>query len=326
MKTIILLLSLLITTPAFAQTAKEYINSGLEKHRKLDYKGAIADYTKAIELSKDDSDLYLNRGNCEYEIKEYEPAIGDFNKTIELSPKNARAYYSRAVVNAAQKKYKEALPDLDMVIELNPSIPNSLTLRGQLRAITGNMKGACEDFITAKNNGDKGVEQYLTQFCSNIQGYNESIQLNLPENENWKIGADQENTEQRSIDYIHTNETIENWTELVNTFVIKGVKGMKDSNADVVMNLMFEQSKKNAPEAKLTFIEKDEKAEFPWIIFTVESPWFNNDPTPESQLWYIVQGKQALYNNFRAIKKAIIPNELKEKWVAFFKSAKVVYK
>ncbi len=38
---------------------------------------------------------------------------------------------------------------------------------------------------------------------------------------------------------------------------------------DQAMNMLFDQAKKNAPEAKLTFIEKDESVEYPWIIFTV---------------------------------------------------------
>jgi hypothetical protein len=79
-----------------------------------------------------------------------------------------------------------------------------------------------------------------------------------------------------------------------------------------------------SPKAVLTFIEKDETAEYPWIIFTIESPSFKNDKKPESQLWYVVQGKSALYTNFRAVKEATVPKELKDKWTAFFKTGKIV--
>jgi hypothetical protein len=104
---------------------------------------------------------------------------------------------------------------------------------------------------------------------------------------------------------------------------IKGVKGIP---VDKAMNLMFDQAKQNSPKAKLKFIEKDEKAEYPWIIFTIEAPNFKNDKTPESQLWYIVQGKQALYTNFRAVKQAMVPADLKDKWIKFFKGGKIVNK
>jgi hypothetical protein len=121
---------------------------------------------------------------------------------------------------------------------------------------------------------------------------------------------------------IHANETIDKWTELGNMTSIKGIKGIPVERA---MVLMYDQAKQNAPKAKLTFIEKDETVEFPWILFTIEAPSFKNDKTPESQLWYIIQGKQALYTNFIAVKKPTIPTELKEKWMPFFKSGKVVH-
>ena len=111
--------------------------------------------------------------------------------------------------------------------------------------------------------------------------------------------------------------------ELGNMTSIKGVKGIP---VDKAMNLMFDQAKQNSPKAKSTFIEKDETAEYPWIIFTTESSSFKNDKNPESQLWYIVQGKQALYTNFRAIKQSTVPADLKEKWITFFKSGKIVSK
>ena len=138
-----------------------------------------------------------------------------------------------------------------------------------------------------------------------------------------KIGADQENEQTHVIDLIHSDETIDNWTELGNMTSIKGVTGVP---MDKAMNLMFDQAKLNSPKAKLTFIEKDESVEYPWIIFTIEAPSFKNDKTPESQLWYIVQGKQALYTNFRAVKQATIPADLKDKWTKFFKTGKIVNK
>jgi hypothetical protein len=104
------------------------------------------------------------------------------------------------------------------------------------------------------------------------------------------------------------------------------IKGATNVPMDKAMNLMYEQAKQNSPKAKLTFIEKDESVEYPWIIFTIESPNFKNDKNPESQLWYIVQGKTSLYTNFRAIKQASIPDDLKEKWIKFFKTGKIVNK
>jgi tetratricopeptide (TPR) repeat protein len=308
-------------TIAFGQTAEDHLQSGIAKHNKRDYKGAIADYSRAIKADNRMKEAYFNRATCELALQDLEAAMKDFTSTLELDPGFAKAYYSRATVYVTQNKYAEALPDLDKAIGLDSTLPNALTLRGQLRAQTGNNNGACEDFHMAKKNGDPQADRYINQFCGNQQQAGESLQLRWPESENWKVGAEQENDQQHVIDFIHTDETIEAWTELGNMSAIKGVKGVPVEEA---MNLMFDQAKQNAPKATLTFIEKDETTEYPWIIFTIEAPYFKNDKTPESQLWYIVQGKQALYTNFIAVKQATIPENLKEKWTAFFKTGQVV--
>ena len=323
MKRILTFLAVVISVTTFGQTAKEYLELGITKHNNKDFEGAIKEYSKAIKVDNNYTDAYFNKGTCELALKDFKSAKRDFDKAIEIDPKYIKAYYSRASVFVSQQKYVEALPDLDKTIELDPTTPNALTLRGQIRAQTGNKNGACEDFNSAKQNGDKQANKYLQQFCGNEQQVGESLMLNWPDEENWKVGDDQENETQHVLDLIHSNETINKWTELGNMTSIKGIKGVP---VDKAMNLMFEQSKKQAPKSKLTFIEKDENAEYPWIIFTIESPSFKDDKTPESQLWYIVQGKQALYTNFRAVKEATISPELKEKWIKFFKSGKIVNK
>lgn len=323
MKKILAILTIFYSLATFGQTTEEYLQNGISKHKQQDFKGAIKDYDKAIKAEKNNKDAYYNRGTCELALKDFKSAMSDFSKTIELDPKFAKAYYSRATVFVSQEKYVEALPDLDKTIELDPTVPNVLTLRGQIRAQIGNKKGACEDFNKAKEIGDKQADKYIKQFCGNEQQKGESLMLYWPENENWKVGSNQENAQMAMLELIHTNETLENWTEIGTMMSFKGAKNVP---MDKAMNMMFEQAKQNSPKAKLTFIEKDEEVEYPWIIFTIEAPNFKNNKKPESQLYYIVQGKQALYSNFRAVKQEIIPTDLKEKWIKFFKTGKVVYK
>jgi len=323
MKKVLTIIVIFCSLTAFGQTAKDYLQNGIAKHKQQDFAGAIKDYDKAIEADKSNKDAYYNRGVCNLALRDFKSAMVDFNKTIELDPEFVKAYYSRATVFVSQKKYVEALPDLNKVIEIDPTTPDALTLRGQIRAQTGNKEGACEDFNRAKSLGDKRAEKYLSQFCGNEQQEGESLMLDWPENENWKVGSSQENEQMAMIELIHTNETLENWTEMGNMMSIKGVKNVP---MDKAMNMMFAQAKQHSSKAKLTFIEKDESVQYPWIIFTIEAPSFENDERPESQLWYIVQGKQALYTNFRAVKQATISPELKDKWIRFFKTGKIVNK
>lgn len=322
MKQLFTILAFALFTASFGQTADDYLNTGIEKHNAKDFEGAIKEYSKAIKADKDLKVGYYNRGICALGLKDFKSAKKDFDKTIELDSKFVKAYYSRATVYVSQEKYAEALPDLDKTIELDQRMPNALTLRGQIRAQTGNKKGACEDFGKAKETGDKQADKYLSQFCGNEQQSGESLSLHWPENENWKVGSNQENEDMTMLELIPSNETFENWTEIGTMMAIKGAKNVP---MDKAMEMKFQDLKKNSPKAKLTFIEKDESVEFPWIIFTIECPKFKNDKNPESQLWYITQGKTSLYINFRAVKQATVPTNLKDKWITFFKTAKIVY-
>lgn len=323
MKQTLTLLAIFCSISVLGQTSKTHFENGLIKHKQQDYKGAIADYDKAIKEDQTNKDAYYNRGTCALALKDYRTAMTYFSKTIALDPQYAKAYYSRATVLVSEEKYREALPDLDKTIALDPQTPNVLTLRGQIRAQTGNKKGACEDFTIAKQIGDEQADKYLARFCGNEQQEGESLMLDWPDSENWKVGSSQEDEQMAMIELIPANETLEKWTEFGSMLSIKGATNVP---MDVAMNMMYDQAKTHAPKAKLTFIEKEEDIEYPWIIFTIESPGFQNDNVPESQLWYIVQGKTALYANFRAVKQAKIPTALKDKWTKFFKTGKVVHK
>ncbi len=103
--TLILLFSLV--TPIYSQTAKSYFETGYEKYNRGDYKGAIQDYTKAIELNPRYALAYHWRGNAKFSLKDYRGAIQDYTKAIELDPKNAWLYLNRGHVKFLLDKYIE---------------------------------------------------------------------------------------------------------------------------------------------------------------------------------------------------------------------------
>ena len=88
------------------QTAKEYFESGREKYKNEDYYGAIADYTKAIEIDLNYASAYALRGDPKRKLKDYYGAIADYTKAIEIDPNYDYAYAFRGVA-------KEELGDLN---------------------------------------------------------------------------------------------------------------------------------------------------------------------------------------------------------------------
>ncbi|MDP7647000.1 MAG: tetratricopeptide repeat protein, partial [Candidatus Woesearchaeota archaeon] len=99
----------LSTQAAHAQSAADYVNAGIEKGESGDSQGAIADFTKAIEINPQYAIAYSNRGNAKYDLGNYQGAIADYNKAIEINPQDARAYYNRGIAKRKSGDYQGAI-------------------------------------------------------------------------------------------------------------------------------------------------------------------------------------------------------------------------
>ena len=94
------------STPArqTLKTAEEYNNRGLDRQNRGDLDGAIADYTRALQLESNDASIYFGRGAARQKKNDLEGALADYNKAIELDPSHALAHASPGVVKVLLKK------------------------------------------------------------------------------------------------------------------------------------------------------------------------------------------------------------------------------
>jgi len=83
-KLILLLLIIFIPVITLAQTAEDYVNKGVAKYEKGDYRGAIQDFNKAIELKPNDALLYGLRGSAKIRLGQIDSGCLDLSKAGEL--------------------------------------------------------------------------------------------------------------------------------------------------------------------------------------------------------------------------------------------------
>ena len=103
-----------------SKEATEQYNRGLERYRAGDVAGAIAAYTRAIELDRRYADAYNNRGVAYLTQKDYAAAVADFTHSIEVAPSDA-AYNNRGSIFFSQQKIEEAIADFTAGIKLKAS-------------------------------------------------------------------------------------------------------------------------------------------------------------------------------------------------------------
>ncbi|MFD2286664.1 hypothetical protein GJU39_18855 [Pedobacter petrophilus] len=149
----------------------------------------------------------------------------------------------------------------------------------------------------------------------------ETLKIAWPDEYKWKIGSNQKSGNTRMVELLPGNASFKNWT-IIGTML--SMMGSTSVSVEQAMTMTYNQTLKNAPGAKITMIEKGIKSGSPWILFRVESPGFNNSDTPESQLYYIIQGKRALYSNFVAVKQPALSVLFVEKWAKVFKNSMLV--
>lgn len=98
-----------------------YQNRGLSKEFLSDIDGAIVDYTKAVELDKNNPILYSKLADLEYQASNYQNAMNHYSQAIILKEKNnlptTEEYYQRGLVNKAMHLYTNAIADLDKALQ-----------------------------------------------------------------------------------------------------------------------------------------------------------------------------------------------------------------
>ncbi len=92
---------------------------GVAKHNLQDYRGAIADYSKAIEIDPNYAEAYFKRGNAKYDFQDYKGAIADYSRAIEINPRYASdAYYNRGLAKIILGQIDSGCMDLSKAGEL----------------------------------------------------------------------------------------------------------------------------------------------------------------------------------------------------------------
>ncbi len=116
-----------IETQTAALTADDFFITAGNKSQKGDYRGAIADYDRALALNPQFGEVYFRRGIARTLIKDWNGAEADYTQAIATKPQYAEAYLHRGNVRNNRNNWRGAKSDFDIALTLNPtSLPAHL--------------------------------------------------------------------------------------------------------------------------------------------------------------------------------------------------------
>ena len=159
----------LISIPVRSQSpdsAEDVLKQGVERAAQGNFDGAIADYTRAIQINSRMtglgnspcpgseiivSDLFNalalnNRGFARFCKGDWETALVDFNRAIRMQPQLADTYNNRGNVWQQQGDLEKALADFNQAIKLNPRHSAAFNNRANLYQAKGNLAEAVADY------------------------------------------------------------------------------------------------------------------------------------------------------------------------------------
>lgn len=112
-----------------------------------------------------------------------------------------------------------------------------------------------------------------------------------------------------------------NWTILGS---LVSYKKTKVPNIDIIIKSYEETFLKEEPSAKLTILEKNERAKNIWALFKIEAPSISKKSNLEAQLVYVIQGEDDIHNVFVMIKEKTLSQKFVKKWSKIFKESKLI--
>jgi tetratricopeptide (TPR) repeat protein len=158
----------------------ELLSLGNEKLSTGDCRAAIAYFNLAIEYEPEHGYGYLRRGIAKSLLDDYRGAIADFNKSIEINSEFLKYKYEEAnhLIDAVRdayvlrgdnkrrlKDYGGAISDCNKAIEIDSKYYSAFLIRGACKLDLSDIEGACLDWSKAGELGSDKAYEAIRSYC-----------------------------------------------------------------------------------------------------------------------------------------------------------------
>jgi tetratricopeptide (TPR) repeat protein len=113
-----------LLNPKFSSASTNYrdffFHRGWVYHNLKNYRYAVIDFSRALEIRPDGVGNYGGRASAYYHLKAYQMALEDCNSAIEGNYKEAFVYKLRSLANFRLARYQQVIEDSNQVLSLEP--------------------------------------------------------------------------------------------------------------------------------------------------------------------------------------------------------------
>lgn len=142
---------------------KAYFTRGMLYHAVHNYKLALTDLQKMLQLAPGNAHAYYIKADCEERLNKPVEAMMDYCKAIDCDNREPLYLLHRGLLYAKLNNKQAALTDLNKAVELNPRIGVFYYYRALIRFSLG--QNPCRDFHLAIQNGYHQASKMLANVC-----------------------------------------------------------------------------------------------------------------------------------------------------------------
>ena len=171
----LILLLVLIATTVQAQSAKQYFKAGDDFLKANNFKDAIAQYTKAIELDPDYEKAYIKRATAYSRSDAHKKAAEDYDRALVFDEKDAELYYFSGKEWFLEGNNQYALMRLSRAINMKRNFLEAYRVRLDIYMTLGQYEDALNDGQRCLKLKEDGLAYYnLAQVYEKLDMYSEA--------------------------------------------------------------------------------------------------------------------------------------------------------
>ncbi len=142
-----------------------YLERAQDRYANGDYKGAAADYTRALQYDRDNVEIWIGRALAKEKLNDLEGAFSDYTKAIDLDEDNAKAWLNRGNLLLKMNRFTDAIEDYNVALIYYPDYAAAFYNRAMAKARLKEFNEACVDLKHAENFGMKVDGKVRAKIC-----------------------------------------------------------------------------------------------------------------------------------------------------------------